>query len=75
MTQDFNRVVFVHVPKTAGTALRAALNAKRGKDSCSTTARGRAPRTEEVREYLAVEIGPAFAPLWPSASASWSSGT
>jgi hypothetical protein len=55
MTQDFNRVVFVHVPKTAGTALRAALNAKRRKEILLDYGKRSRSTTEEVREYLAMD--------------------
>jgi sulfotransferase famil protein len=55
MTRDFNRIVFVHVPKTAGTAIRAALNAERRNDMLLDYGKRSRSTTAEVRKYLAVD--------------------
>jgi hypothetical protein len=52
MTHDLARVVYVHVPKTAGTALRAALKARRRKDLLLDYGKKSRATSEEVRPYL-----------------------
>ena len=52
MTHDFRRTIFVHVPKTAGTALRTALRAGRPNDLLLDYGPKSRSTSEEIRGYL-----------------------